>query len=146
MIRLSLRVKELASREAERSSSKLNAKGRTSDEVAADAYMGWVGEAHHNELRGELERWATRQDELYASGTHDDGGTDTLDGVNVKTIPYRAEVVLVSDVRAENYVVYEYDVRGFIKPMGTFTRDQIHDVQFGGNMCGRGVYVSELLS
>lgn len=115
-------------------------RGRTPEQVFDHAYRGFIGEITYNEELGpEAKEWWVAQ-RLSLRGKTSDSGSDARDGANVKVILPGDQRVFVGDDRAQTYVVYRYDPRGFIEKLGTFVKGDIGALDVGG----QGVYVSDL--
>lgn len=118
-------------------------RGRTREQVLRDVRIGMVGEVLEN--RGHeawmLQRFKQSQED------RDDGGIDTPDGRQVKAIdanrPTNHKRVFVSDMRAEDYVVWEVDEPHLrARRSGTFKRSDI--VRFWTDNDAHGVYIDVL--
>jgi hypothetical protein len=127
--------------EAERTVPFLNPGNRTPEAHLEHTRRGLLGEGLLNYHVGDGAWWVQRRREL--RGKRDDGGSDMLDGTNVKTVlPWQERVyVNASDSRAHRFVVIcldELAMTGTI--LGQFEHADVH----GFPDCGRGVFIKEL--
>jgi len=113
---------------------------RTQAQHEADCYEGALGEIAESIYQKVTALYDAVRREL--ANERDDGGSDVIKGENVKTITKWDNFVFVGDTRAEVYVVWRYDpFNGTIDRLGTFKREDIHDLPVGG----RGIHVDEVI-
>lgn len=140
------RIVRFADKAADVQAKRVASGGRSPEQVRQDSFEGLIVEVFVARRDDWFDWWLER---FKRKG--EDGAIDAPTGDQLKSCLDTDDIVSVFDDRAENYIAYQLRFRRsregtkvYVRRLGTFTKDDIKDVEFRDGKKGRGVYVRDV--